>query len=102
MSYLKQIEQGVQILIWAQPGAKKSEVVGVHDGALKVKLHAPAVEGAANDELIRFLAKSLNVSASSIEIIRGEKSRRKTVLVRGADLQSLTANGVSVFGKGGV
>ena len=66
------------------PRASKSEIIGEFNGALKIRLAAPPVEGAANRELIRVLAKFLKVPQNAVEIISGESSRRKVVRARGA------------------
>ncbi len=71
------------------PRASRSEIVGEHDGALKVRLAAPPVEGAANQELIRLLARSLEVSRGAVEIVSGQTSKLKQVRVRGATLARL-------------
>ena len=68
------------------PNARRSEVVGVHGDAIKVKVQAPAVEGKANEALREFLADLLEVPARSVEIIVGEKSRDKVVAI--ADLET--------------
>lgn len=68
-----------------KPGAGRSEVVGEHGDALKVRVAAPANEGKANAELVRFLAKALGVSRGSVELISGERSRDKAVAVDCAD-----------------
>ena len=65
------------------PRSSTTEIVGEHDGALKIKLKSPPVDGAANEELVRFLSKSLNVPRSNIEIISGQSSRTKRVRVSG-------------------
>jgi uncharacterized protein (TIGR00251 family) len=78
------------------PRASKTAAAGEHDGALKVRVAAPPVEGAANAELARFLAKSLNVPARSVEIVGGRASKTKLVRVAGAraaDLLRLAAGG---------
>lgn len=75
--------------ILVQPRASRSEIVGPHGDALKVRLAAPPVDGAANEELVRLLAKELDVSRSSIEIVSGLTSRRKTVRVSGATTEAL-------------
>ena len=78
------------------PRASKTAVAGEHDGALKVRVAAPPVGGAANAELTRFLAKSLNVPARSVEIVGGHTSKTKVVRVggaRAADLLRLAAGG---------
>lgn len=64
--------------------ASKSEIAGEHDGALKVRVAAPPVEGAANLELIRVLAKSLNLPQNAFAIVSGASSRRKVVRAHGA------------------
>jgi uncharacterized protein (TIGR00251 family) len=58
-------------------------VAGVHDGALRVRLHAPPVDGAANDALVDFLAEQLAVPRRSVRIVTGASSRLKTVEVAG-------------------
>jgi hypothetical protein len=63
------------------PRASRSEIAGEHDGALRVRLTAPPVDGAANEELVRLLARELNVRANAIEIKSGHASRLKQVRV---------------------
>jgi hypothetical protein len=58
-------------------------VVGVVEGRLRVRVAAPPVEGAANEELVRFLSRSLGVPRSAVSVTAGAGGRRKTVLVRG-------------------
>lgn len=67
------------------PNAPRNEIVGWLGEALKVKVHAPAVEGKANDELIEFLAEKLGVHRRSITLLRGDKSRQKVVQIDGLD-----------------
>ncbi|MFL6336578.1 MAG: DUF167 domain-containing protein [Pyrinomonadaceae bacterium] len=76
------------------PRASQTAAAGVHDGALKVRVAAPPVGGAANAELTRFLAKALGVPARSVEIVNGHASKLKLVRVAGAraaDLARLAA-----------
>lgn len=63
------------------PRASKSEIVGELDGALKVRISSPPVDGAANAELIKLLAKTFDVSKSAVEIIGGQTSKRKQVKI---------------------
>ena len=65
-----------------QPKSARNEIVGLHEDALKVKLPAPPVDGAANKACVAFLAKTLGVSKSSVEIVSGHKDRNKVVAVR--------------------
>ncbi|HEV2704661.1 MAG TPA: DUF167 domain-containing protein [Pyrinomonadaceae bacterium] len=73
------------------PRASKSSVVGEHDGALRVRVAAPPVEGAANEELTRLLARELGVAPRSVEIESGHASKLKRVSVRGASASRLLA-----------
>jgi uncharacterized protein len=68
-----------------QPRASQSGIVGELDGALKLRLAAPPVEGAANEELIRWLAKFFGVSRAQVAIISGETARQKIVRVSGVN-----------------
>jgi len=76
---------GLTIQVRATPGAKRSEVLGVVDGRLRVRVHAPAVEGKANGELVRLLAAWAGVRRSAVAITRGERGREKTVRIEGLD-----------------
>lgn len=71
-----------ELKIYLQPGAKRNEVIGIIHDELKIKLNAPAIEGRANQALIKFLAKILNIPQSHIQIKSGEKSRHKCVLIQ--------------------
>ena len=73
------------------PRASKSEIVGVYDGALKVRIAAPPVDGAANAELIRLLAKAFGVARSGIDIIAGSTSKTKRVSIRGPSRAAVEA-----------
>lgn len=68
----------------AQPGAKRTEVAGLHGGRLKVRLAARAADGRANAELVRFLAEMLGAAKRDVVIVAGERSRAKRVSVTGA------------------
>jgi uncharacterized protein (TIGR00251 family) len=76
------------------PRASKTAAAGEHGGALRVRVAAPPVEGAANEELAAFLAKAFGVPARAVEIVSGRASKTKVVRVRGAkpsDLARLAA-----------
>ena len=72
------------LTLHVQPGAKKSEIVGLHGGALKVKIAAPAVDNQANAALADFLSETLGVPKSAIAIRRGATGRRKIVEITGS------------------
>lgn len=65
-----------------QPGAKRTEAVGLHGDALKIKLAASPIEGKANVALLKFLAKSFNVPLSQVMLKQGTKSRHKVVEIK--------------------
>ena len=75
------------LAIHAQPGAKASGVAGVHGDALRVRIAAPAIEGKANAELVRFLAEQFGVARSRITVLQGESGRRKRVRIEGPVLR---------------
>jgi uncharacterized protein len=71
------------------PRASQTAAAGEHDGALRVRVAAPPVEGAANAELTRFLARRLNVSAGAVEVVGGRTSKTKVVRAEGAKAADL-------------
>lgn len=71
------------------PRASKSEIVGEYEGAVKVRLASPPVDGAANAELIKLLAKRLGVPRSSVEIVSGETSRTKQLRIYGVTAEAV-------------
>ncbi|HEX9423221.1 MAG TPA: DUF167 domain-containing protein [Pyrinomonadaceae bacterium] len=76
------------------PSASRSEIVGEHDGALRVRIAAPPVDGAANEELVRLLARAFKVSRSAVEISAGQTSKLKQVRVGGITPEMLAALGL--------
>jgi uncharacterized protein (TIGR00251 family) len=72
-----------KIVLYCQPGAKQTRVVGLHDGKIKLQLKAPPVDGAANKALIIFISELCGVSKSGITIELGESARTKRVKVDG-------------------
>ena len=79
---LNEKDGAVTIKVKVQPRAPRTEIVGEHAGALKLRVAAPPVDGKANQECIRFLAKLFKVSATSVEIISGDSSRDKVIRIR--------------------
>lgn len=69
------------IAVRAQPGARRTEAVGEHDGALKVRVAAPPIEGRANTELLRWIADRLGVALREVELAAGASGRNKRVRV---------------------
>jgi hypothetical protein len=90
---------GVRIQVRVQPRAGRSEIVGDHGGALKVRIGAAPVDGAANEALIRLLADRLDVPRSAVAITAGEAARTKVVRVSGGALETAAARlGLLNFG----
>jgi uncharacterized protein (TIGR00251 family) len=71
------------------PRASRSEIGGEHDGALRVRIAAPPVEGAANRELTKLLAKAFKLPQNAVEIVAGNNSKNKTVRIHGGDAATL-------------
>jgi uncharacterized protein (TIGR00251 family) len=71
----------ITLELHCQPGAKRTEVVGTHGAALKVRLAAPPVEGRANEALVDFLAVSFAVPRRNVTLVRGQTGRAKTVRI---------------------
>ena len=82
MISIRQTPDGVVFKVLVQPRSSKNWIAGFHDGALKIKLTAPPVDNAANQMCLKFLAKSLRVSRSALDIIAGHNSRHKQILLR--------------------
>ena len=82
---------GATFSVRVQPRAKKNAITGVMGDALKLSLTAPPVEGRANEAVVEFFAKLLNVSRSSVTIAAGESSRNKVIRVAGMSADSLRA-----------
>ena len=77
---------GVRIAVQITPNAKKTEVIGVLDDALKLKLQAQPIEGKANEALVKFLAAALSVPKSAVTITHGQTNKRKLIEVKSATL----------------
>jgi uncharacterized protein (TIGR00251 family) len=73
------------------PRASKSEIVGEFDGTLKVRVASPPVDGAANAELIKLLARQFCVSRSDVEILKGQTSKTKQIRITGLTIHEINA-----------
>ena len=81
----------ITLKVYLQPKASKNEIVGPYRDGLKVRVTAAPVEGRANEALLRFLAKEFGVPPSSIEIVRGHRSREKIIRIVTSPDQDLRA-----------
>jgi len=86
---------GVTLAVRAQPGAKKTAIIGLYgEGAtaqLKIAVHAPPIEGRATAALTAFVAETFSLPKNSVEIVTGELSRSKVFLLRGVTLAQADA-----------
>ncbi len=90
MPFLQTRKDGkLLLLLYVQPRASKNELAGLHDGALKLRLTTPPVDGKANKAVLSFLAKLLNIPKSSLTIESGLKNRRKQIRIQGLDEQTV-------------
>ncbi len=81
---------GLRFKVHAKPRAHTTQVKGVSaEGALELQLSAPPVDGAANEELVRFLSDALGVPKRAVHVLRGETARKKLVEVQGIDVDLL-------------
>jgi uncharacterized protein (TIGR00251 family) len=84
-------EGAITFPVHVSPRARRNAIEGVIEGALRIRLAAPPIEGRANDALCRFLADCLNIPQSAVRIVAGERGRRKRVEVRGISLNHVLA-----------
>lgn len=89
MDFVRESEEGIILLVVVAPGARRDAVVGEYQGRVKISLSAPAVEGKANKALIRYLSALLGCAKSHVQLIRGEKSKVKEVLVTGVSRKAI-------------
>jgi uncharacterized protein (TIGR00251 family) len=76
---------GAILVVRVVPRSSKSQIDGVVDSSLRVRLAAPPIDGAANSALIELLAKLCNIPKSSVSILSGERAKQKRILLRGID-----------------
>lgn len=76
--------ESTMLTVHVQPGAKRTEIVGLYGDALKVRVAGPAVDGRANALLVQFIAERFGVPASAVTLRQGASSRRKLLEVRGS------------------
>ncbi len=89
MLYLNESPTGVRLEVKVQPRSSRNQVVGEQNGALKIKLTAPPVEGEANAALVQFLAGYLKVPRKDIVLLKGDTSRQKIIEISGLNASQL-------------
>lgn len=88
-SWCSPLPGGVRVAVQIQPNARKTEVVGVLDDALKIKLAAQPIEGKANEALVKWLAGALGVSRSAVTLTHGQTNKKKLLEVSGVTLEDV-------------
>lgn len=83
--------RGALVTVHVQPGSSRTECVGIHGDAIKIRLAARPIDGAANDELIRFIAERCAVPRANVQLCAGLESRRKKMCVKGISAELLLA-----------
>jgi uncharacterized protein len=78
-----------RIAIHVQPRASRTEVAGLHDGCIKIRLAAPPVDGAANAALVAFVAERLKIARQCVRLVSGHGSRRKVLEIEGLSLAEI-------------
>ena len=82
MNWLKENKNNLTINIYVVPRSSKTEIVGIYNNCLKIKLKSPPVDNAANEELIKFLSKELKLPKASIEVVSGHKQKKKMLFIK--------------------
>lgn len=88
--FISESEEGIIISVRLVPGSSFSKIVDFTDDYVRIKISAPPVDNRANKELISFLSDLLDVNKSKINIISGEKSKLKKILIKDASLEKIT------------
>jgi hypothetical protein len=88
--WFRRDQDRLTLSVHAMPGARRTEIQGLHGDALKIRVAAPPVDGAANDELRKFLASTFAVPLRNIELISGASSRSKRFSVQGSSINPLS------------
>lgn len=88
---LRDTEEGCDIAVRAQPGARRTGIVGWVQGRLKIAVQAPALDGRANKAVCALVAEALGVAPSKVTVIRGETAREKTLCVVGMSAEQAAA-----------
>jgi uncharacterized protein len=89
MAPIEQTAEGIRLRVKAIPRASRSEVAGIHGDVVRIRLAAVPVDGAANQELLRYLADHLAVPKSAVRLVSGQTSRTKVVVVSDVSLEQV-------------
>jgi uncharacterized protein (TIGR00251 family) len=89
--FVRDVADGCTVNVRVQPGAKKDAVTGLHDGAVRIALSAPPVDGKANDALIAFVAEKLGLPRARVSLLSGMTSRSKVLRITGRSAAQVRA-----------
>lgn len=81
-----QTKDCILIKVHIVPNSSKTQIVGTHGDRLKLKIKAPPVDGKANEEIVSFLSKTLNIKKNQIELMTGQTSKSKNLLIKAFDI----------------
>lgn len=96
---LEATADGILLPIRAQPGARKNAVTGIHQGRLKVAVTQAPEKGKANDALVKLVARTLGLKRSQVQLVSGDTSRQKTLLISGLDARQLESMIADLLGE---
>jgi len=88
---IRETDAGLMVPLHVQPRARQTQIAGIHNGALKVKISAPPVDDAANRAIVEYFSKMLGLPRSHVQIVAGQKSRDKLLHVIGISLRTFQA-----------
>ncbi len=89
--FINKTSSGILLHVHLQPNAKNNRMIGLHGKRLKIAIQAPAIDGKANEALIKFMAEQLKISKNQIQIKSGDKSRQKTLVILGLSYEEVIA-----------
>lgn len=89
-TWYTQQSETITINVYVQPGAKQTQIAGVHGDAIKIRLASVPIEGRANEALLKYVAQLFDVPQRQVALKRGHKSRHKTIVIDGSKIDPLT------------
>lgn len=97
---ITETKSGLMLKVRVLPRSSRTEASGIQDGALKLKITAPPVEGQANEACLRFLSETLGIRKSQITLVAGQTSKSKTFAISGVGRQKLEHRLAEILGAG--
>ncbi len=91
MKFISLTKGGINVNLHVLPNAPKSQIIGPHGESLKIKINAPPIDGKANQEIVRFFSELLDVAKTSMEVVKGGKSKTKVLFIRNISRETFLA-----------